>query len=112
YLNHRRKASRLSAWFRIRVSLRHVRLIVLDCHSRRKRHRFFAEPADIEFVRRGHVEHELAPLLQDGSVIGDELDERRGRSEDVIALAAASVIRRNELGAGIDWYSERRLGRD
>ena len=79
--------------------LRHVRLEVLDRHARRKRHRLFVEPADVELVRRRHVEDELALLLQHVPVVRHEVRERRGRSEQVVALAAAGVVRRDELRA-------------
>ena len=106
-----RKAGGLAAGRRVRKPLRHVRLKILDRHARRKRHRVFVEPADVEFVRRRHVVDQVALLLQHAPVVRDEIHERRGRSEQVVALPAAGVVRRDELRARIDRHAERRLGR-
>ena len=109
-LNDRREPRRLAARLRIRVALRHVRLKVLDRHARRKRHRVFVELADVELVRGWHVEDQLALLLQRVPVVRHQIEKRRGRTEEVIALAAAGVVRRDELRARIDRHAEHGFG--
>ena len=78
-LNDGREPGRLAAGLRVRIALRDLRLVVLDRHARRKRHRLFAEPADVELVRRRRVEDQLALLLQHVAVVRHQVDERRGR---------------------------------
>ena len=39
-----------------------VRLVILDRHAWRKRHRILAEPADVEFVRRGRHRRSSSPF--------------------------------------------------
>src|SRR5438132_9875513 len=96
-LNDRRKACRRAAGFRVRISLRYFGLIILDRDARRKRHRVLVVLADVEFVRRRRVVHELALLLERCAVIDDDVDKRRRGSEDVISLAASRGIGGEEL---------------
>src|SRR5271167_322784 len=74
-LNDRRKPRRLTARFRVRETLRHVRLEVLDRHTRRKCHGLLSKLADQELVSRRHIEHQIALLPQRCAVIRHQIDE-------------------------------------
>ena len=61
-LNDGREALRLRAALRVGIARRPAPRVVLDRHARRKRHRLFAEAADLELVRRRRLEQLVALL--------------------------------------------------
>ena len=60
-LNDSAEAGGLAARLGIRITLRDGGLKVLNCHTRRKRHRVFPKLADVEFMSGGDVEYD-SPL--------------------------------------------------
>ena len=93
-LNDGPEARRLGAALRVEIAGRARPRVVLDRHARRKRHRLLPEAPDLEHVDRRLVEDQLAALLQHVLVVVDDLRERRVGAEEVVALAAAGVVRR------------------
>src|SRR5687767_8718023 len=96
-LNDGRESSRLTARLRVGISPRNLGLEILDRHARGKRHRLFAKAPDQKLIRRRHVEHELASLLEYGPVIGDEILVRCGRTVEMKLLPATRVVRSDVL---------------
>src|SRR5215831_14654351 len=111
YLNDRREPGWLTARFRIRIALRDVRLKILDRHARREGHRVFVELADVELVGRRHFVHQLASLLQRRPVVVHKIDEGTCRAEQIVPLAAAGVVRRDELSVWINRHTQHRFSR-
>ena len=66
--------------------------VVLHRHARRKRHRLFPEPADVESWMAGSSK-QIALLLQHRPVVVDDFAEAGVGAEQVIALAVAGVER-------------------
>src|SRR5688500_7790064 len=110
-LNDGREARRLAVSLRIHVAGTAVPRVVLDRHSRRKRHRLFSEAPDFEYMRGGRVEHKGPSGFQRALVILHQFGEAQLASEQVVALAAAGIVRRDELRVRVHGKSELEFGR-
>ena len=104
--DHRRISDGLATKLRIRIPRRSAPRPVFHRHSGGKRHGVFPEPADLEHMRRRLFVDDVPFVTQLGAVIGDDLGVGSGGPEQIVALAAAGVVRSDELCGGIDGQPE------
>jgi hypothetical protein len=104
--DHRRISGGLTTKLRIRIARRSAPRPVFHGHSGRERHRVFPEPADLKHMRRRLFVDDVAFVTQLRAVVGDDLGVGSGGPEQIVALAAAGVVRSDELCGGIDGQPE------